>query len=483
MKLVVNILGGIITGILELTGELLSSIFITPKQKRKEVLDAGFLPEKELLDPSGQGFTFGKGSITLQESCQSSISLGGSGSGKSSTVCIPTIYNLIKQGCSLVVNDGNREIFPLTAPFAHANGYEIKLTISDLSISDGLNLVSRIKNASECMKTSEMLTRNAMGDKSRDFWYTQTVLMNALCLRILKEQEDQYQNFANLKHLVDNIAIDGALDLVVARTKDQQIKSEYFQFLSMDNKLLSSIVASSRNSLSIFTDPILQVTTAFDTIDFSSFRKSKIIHYILSKPTEAQYLSVLTAMYFENFFGYILEKKPDESDNNIFFIIDEAGVNLKIPSLCLGVSQLRKFNCGIMLLAQDFNQFITLYGREEAESIRSNCFTKCYFPGQPITQCIELERTLGNFQFEDDKGILRSRPLMTADEIRAMEDSVLIIAGAKRAVQTKLLPFYKNPKYQSLPNLPMPEFKSKVPFDTVPLLPLPKLSRKHGKEK
>ena len=108
------------------------------------------------------------------------------------------------------------------------------------------------------------------------------------------------------------------------------------------------------------------------------FRKKKVALYIQNSVADQKYYSVLTSIFFEQFFSYVMSRFPHKDEQDIFFLADEAS-SLRLPTLQLAVSNVRKHRAGIMLIIQDFNQLVNCYGKQEAEAIRANCFSKLFF--------------------------------------------------------------------------------------------------------
>ena len=473
----IEMISGILKGVFGFLWEIAQAIFQT-SPKRKETLDADFLHPGSLLSAYNHGFSLnGNQSLTTKDSHLSAMVLGGSGSGKSANIALPTIFNLSKHGHSMVIHDPSMELHNASAPALAARGYNIKiLHYSNPGISDGYNPMARANDTSAINKVASLLVRSALGENNKDpFWGTQAMMLISLAMRILKKQNFWYQHLSCVKLILDNMtaANPDAIDLLVAQCYDRQILTEYQQFVAMDKKLFVSVASTARTALSLWMDPDIQTVTAFDSIEFDSFRTEKTVLFINNKTGDMKYYAPLSAIFFEQFFGHIMERLPSKDERSIFFILDEAS-SLYMPTLQIALANLRKFKAGIMCIGQDFNQFIHLYGTHEAEAIRSNCYAKIYMPGQPLATAQELERLLGTFEFEDKNGNRRTRPLMTADEIRVMKpNTALIIAGPNRAIHTKMYPYFKNLKYRSLSKLPLPIHTNKTPFEELPLIPLP----------
>jgi len=206
-----------------------------------------------------------------------------------------------------------------------------------------------------------------------------------------------------------------------------------------------SIIATCRAALSIFSDPAVAAVTSHDSISIEDFRKKKIALFINNSVKDMRYYSVITSIFFEQFFGEIMSVLPEKNDRPVFFLIDEASSLYISHTLQIAMSNIRKYNSGILQIYQDYNQLINLYGQAEAKAINANAFAKVYMPGQPIGIAEELSLTLGKFEYEDSDGKKQVRHLLTPDEARQL-DSSIILCGNKPAIKAELHPYYRNSK-------------------------------------
>ena len=153
------------------------------------------------------------------------------------------------------------------------------------------------------------------------------------------------------------------------------------------------------------------------------------------------YYGALSSLFFQQFLNDLLIRIPAKNENNIFFLLDEAS-SMYLPGLSTTISNIRKYNSGILLIYQDYHQLEHVYGTYEAKNITANCYAKVYLPGQPIETCKMLETTLGKFEYEDENEVRHIRQLMMADEIR-MSDRAIVLIGNKPPIHAKLRPYYK----------------------------------------
>ncbi len=464
-----NILDEIFRALFKLLEETIRFLFelgemlITGIPRKNKGYKADFTPAWNILSSRQAGFCLtGRKNLSVKDSYQNALVIGGTGTGKSSIVLIPSLYTMTS---SFIVHDPSGELYSKSAGYLQEKGYEVKvLHFANPAVSCGYNPLIRACSASDVQKVASLLVENALGGKGKDpFWNTQAVSLLALLITILKKQEPQFQNLFNVRQLLN--ALGGnpeAVDALFSKHADDILFAEYKSFIAYDEKVVNGVIATCKAALQIFSDESVTKVTCYDNIDFQEFRDKKVALFIQNSVADQRYYSVLTSIFFEQFFSYALSRFPKEGEQDIFLLIDEAS-SLNLPTLPLAVANVRKHRSGIMLLLQDFSQLVHLYGNFNAGAIKSNCFAKMYFTGQSLETTKELEQTLGRFEYEEDEGKKVVRPLMTNDEIRTMDASrALLICGNNRPVIAKLKPYYKSRLYRQYSNIPVPEIQNQV---------------------
>lgn len=446
--------------------------------KKNEGFHADFAPASALFSSSHKGFCLtGKSNLSVKLSYQNAMAIGGTGSGKTSVVLIPSLYTM---DSSFVVHDPSGECFAKSAGFLAQRGYIVKtLNFANPEKSCGYNPLIRTNSSSDIQKVASMLVENSFGNSKDPFWSKMAVSLIGLLLTILKKEDRQYQNLYNLRLLLNYIGSNPEkIDSLFAYA-DMSLYTEFQSFCSYDEKVVSGTVASCKSALIFMLDEAVAKVTSFDTLNLEDFRKRKVALFIQNSVADQRYYSVLTSIFFEQFFAYILSRFPKEDEQDVFFLVDEAS-SLKFPTLPLSIANVRKHRAGIMLVVQDFNQLVHCYGKHEGESLRSNCFAKLYFNGQGLETATELERIMGKYEYieKDNLSVGQSgkkhvRPLMLADEIRTMRlDRALLICGHYPPIMAKLRPYYKNSRYVGYSKLSPPELNSQLPFVEIPILPI-----------
>lgn len=469
-----EVLTSIVETIFKMLFELLSLLFGGNKKKG---YTASFASEGVLLSRWNKGFSLtGRKQITAKDSFMNCLVAGSTGSGKTQVTLLPSLFAM--KG-SYIVYDPSGELFDKSAGHLREKGYTIQvLHYSKPEISSGFNPVSRANSSSEIQKLASMLVRTSLsGGKEDPFWTTQATTLLAVLISILKTQSEEHQNLYNVRQLLNQIAEKPAegesnpVDALFTRFAEPTLYNEYKSIIAYDDKLLTSIIATAKSSLTIFADDSVARVTSKDTIDFSDFRKRPTVLYLQNSISDQKYYSVLTSIFFEQLTSYLLSRFPEEGEQDIFLLIDEFS-SLKVPVFPAAFANVRKHRAGIMAVVQDFSQVVNAYGKQDAEAIRSNCFSKVFFGGGSLEATRELSEILGKTEYKDDEGKKAVRPLLTNDEIRMLKASrALLICGNHPPIRAKVRPAYQSFRYRAYMAVKAPVLQGEA-ASSVPILPL-----------
>ncbi len=480
---IINIMFDILTSFLEGFFKLLISLVslgITSFSKKKGYT-ADFATEGSLLSRWNYGFSLtGRKQIALKNSYMNSLIVGTTGSGKTQVALLSSLFTT--KG-SFIVHDPSGENFAKSAGRLKQQERKIKvLHFSKPEISAGFNPMSRANTSSEIQKLASMLVRASLaGGKEDPFWTSQATALLAILIAILKTQSEEFQNLFNVRFLLNQLNAGdetetNPVDELFSQFADPILYNEYKSVIALDDKLLSSIIATCKSALTIFADESVARITSHDTIDFADFRKEPTVLYLQNSIADQKYYSVLTSIFFEQLTNYLLSRFPEDNEQSIFLFIDEFS-SLRVPVFPLFFANARKNRAGTMAVVQDYNQIVNMYGKADAEAIRANCFSKVYFGGGSLETTRELEQILGKYDYTNDEGKKETRPLLTNDEVRMLKQNhALLICGAHPPILARVRPAYKSRRYRAYMAIPAPTIKGEG-SGTVSILPLEKPRR------
>ncbi|MBL7771721.1 MAG: type IV secretory system conjugative DNA transfer family protein [Chitinophagaceae bacterium] len=457
-KLLFELVNALLTG----ASELIVSMVPT---RRNERVNADFLPAHKALSKTKEGFVMGDMRISLEESYQHMVVTGQSGGGKSTCVGLPSILQITE--ASLIIHDPSGMEYERSSGAKQSQNFAIKVfDYRNPKVSEKYNPLSYCKTRSEIKQLAKTLITATLGTGGQNevFWNTAAENLVSLAIAYIrfytpKENKNLYNVLIFLKRFVGSPK---ETDRLILLTEDDELIESYKAVIRNDPKVLMNITTTAITALSLWEDEVIAEITSDDTISFDEFRTTKTVLYIRSDINQMKYFAPLTSIFFVQFFASVMCKIPEPHEYGILGIIDEAS-SLTISSLGTATSNLRKYRSGLMLLYQQAESQLTeQYGVQSARAILANCFTKLYLPGQPLEVCRQLEILLGKFSYVDDKNVERTKNLMSMNEIRMMDESIILI-GNKAPIKLKLVPYFKQKKLLELSQIPPFELKEKGP--------------------
>lgn len=433
--------------------------------------NAKFIDEEELISSSHKGFCLnGKKSLSKLDSHRNLLIVGTTGSYKSTSVIFPSIENI--SDSSIILHDPSGELYQKTAQLKQNQGFKVYvLNFGAIENSLGYNPLFYAKSIADINKVATALVKNTIKNSNDDFWNIQAINLISLMISILKTQDYDYQNLYNVRYLISTLGSSPEkIDNLFAKYASPALFLEYKNMISYDSKLLASCIASAQASLQLFIDENIAKLTSIHQIDFNQIRKEKSIIYIQNATSDILYFKPLISLIFEQLFRHLTLKLPEKNDLDLFFLIDEFS-SLTLPSIPIFLSNCRKYRVGVTLSIQNITQMANFYGKENCDTIYSNCLTKVFFSGASLSDATMVEQTLGKVEVFDEKGS-KVINLMNAQNLRTMDTrSAIIIHGSKQPIYTQLTPYFENVWKVSKYENSKPFINPHVPSE-IPLLPL-----------
>ncbi len=287
-----------------------------------QIQNSSFANIRTIASLFNKGFVIGKHlRMTRKKSFENVLIAGPTGSGKTSHLLIKNIVAL--KNCSMIINDPSHEIYQKTSGYLQ-QFFTIKtLNFSNSNSSTGYNPISRIIKPSDVNKLADLLIRSTLDKNSSSdpFWSLQSKSLLTICIRLVRHKAKHYQNFANVLHIINTLASnEQKVEQWILETNDKPLILEYRAFIATPEKTKLNIIASTRSSLEMFADPEIAKVTSFDSIDFDTFRKNDNVLFIHNSISNMKYLNVLIGIFFDQFYGSLLEQLPSKNDKDIFII-------------------------------------------------------------------------------------------------------------------------------------------------------------------
>lgn len=305
--------------------------------------------------------------------------IGGSGSGKSSALVIPTL--LVNQTVPAFVIDIKGELSRLTQKKGDKN---VRIFNPNDRMSYGYDPFCRLtknSNEQEIYETMQMITFSLipLSSSVKDpFWKTSA--RNMLCGLLIYYYK---QGKHNLVDIIDVILGKPILETVLDIMKlasPQSVEYRYLvQFSDMAEETLSGVFAEMANNLIIFSND-QDIRFAFKNnpakCSAKDLKEGYSIYIVIREDKLAAYSHILQCIINQTLEE--LEKRP-ENAAPILLLIDELPRILsagKLHRLLDASRTLRSRNVRLMLVTQSVEALMTVYTENEVVDLISNCAYK-----------------------------------------------------------------------------------------------------------
>ncbi|VWB25481.1 TRAG family protein [Burkholderia aenigmatica] len=408
-------------------------------------------------------------------------------SGKGVAVVIP---NLLTFPHSVVVLDIKLENYVVTAGFRRANGQDVYLfnpfaedgrthRYNPLSaISDGLFRVGDI------LAIGYALYPPGGHD---DFWKDQARNLFLGIVLLLCEWRDAHRAGKDastpdfpvtmgevLRQSSGNgMPVKTYLQRALVRHRgllSQQCVDALNRFLSNDDKVLASVLATFNAPLTIWANPIVDAATSASDFDPRDLRRRRISIYIGVTPDHLSEAALIVNLLFSQIINLNTKQLP-EADPTLKFqcllLLDEMTAIGKIHILPRAIAYMPGFNLRVLSIVQSIAQFESVYGRSDARTIITNHAMQILYAPREQKDANDYSEMLGTFT---DQSRSVSRPnaffggrggssesvseqrrlLLLPQELKELErDKEIILLENTKPILADKICYWRDPEFAS----------------------------------
>ena len=387
--------------------------------------------------------------------------LGSTGSMKSRTLILPTIFTLGLAGENMVIADPKGELYAFTAGYLAKRGYIINVVnLRDMKHSDcwnplgeawtlfhegkeeeGLNLAFELINS---------LTSRVSDTKSPSWAIAAKQLLNGLVEVMIRGARSVEEcNAGSLSTLLDRVKIadqdpsrsfddDGRsfLEFVNALPEGCSVKNNLFSAVNMTRTAtttLAGVLDVAYGAVSPFTtSSSLMALTSHNTFDIHHLARADEKHVIfLIVPDEDTTYHFIATSFIKQLYNAMIKeafKIPNGMlPRRLNYILDEFANLPKIPDMPSMITAARSRNMRFFLVVQSNNQLRSTY-RDDAETIKTNCLNWVYLPTKEDELIQQVQRLVGV------RGNGSNEPLMSYRELGAMRKVIGPLGGAEALI-------------------------------------------------
>lgn len=392
-----------------------------------------------------------------------SLVIGATGSGKTQTVILPLVHSLAKAKESMIITDPKGEIYEKTSNMLRARGYQILLlNFRDPQNGNAWNPMTlpyeiyKSGNQDKAIELLDDLALNILYDDSNKnadpFWEkTSADYFSGVALGLFEDAKPEEININSI-----------SLATTVGEEKfggSTYIK-EYFG--AKDPSSPASINASSTimapsetkgSILSVFKQKVklfasrenLSEMLSHSDIDLESIGEKPTAVFIVIQDEKKTYHSLVTILLkqiYETLIS-VAQRHGGKLPIRTNFLLDEFANMPPLKDVTTMITAARSRQIRFTMIIQNFAQLDSVYGKEDAETIRGNCGNIIYLITTELKALEEISKMCGEVKSKkDDK--TASTPLVTVSDLQRMKQfEVIILRMRKQPFKTKFTPYFQ----------------------------------------
>ncbi len=392
-----------------------------------------------------------------------SLVIGATGSGKTQTVILPLVHSLAKAKESMIITDPKGEIYEKTSMMLRDRGYQILLlNFRDPQNGNAWNPMTlpyrmyKEGNQDKAIELLDDLALNILYDESNKnadpFWEkTSADYFSGVALGLFEDAKEDEININSI-----------SLATTVGEEKfggSTYIK-EYFN--AKDPASAAAINASSTimapaetkgSILSVFKQKVklfasrdnLSEMLSHSDIELESIGEKPTAVFIVIQDEKKTYHSLVTILLkqiYETLIA-VAQQHGGKLPVRTNFLLDEFANMPPLKDVTTMITAARSRAIRFTMIIQNFAQLDSVYGKEDAETIRGNCGNIIYLITTELKALEEISKMCGEVKSKkDDK--TASTPLVTVSDLQRMKQfEVIIMRMRKQPFKTKFTPYFK----------------------------------------
>lgn len=369
----------------------------------------------------GSKFTYlgDKYCLTAEDASRGIITIGNPGSGKSSSVIMPVLFDSMRLGQNLVVADPQLELTKQIVRYSAITGHRMIVHDPTNPKTARYNIAAAVSSIADARAVADVLVPKNSGGGD-DFWSKAAESLLAACLIRFDDIGQIFESFVDIRALGERLS--------EKRDDAQRLASSFIASASSDGKLANNVVATLQQSLTGWADSTIRESTSANDFNANMLVDSpKPTVLILACPgkyrrTVAPYLgAVLTKILLD------LDAIGEQTESGalpipIKFVIDEFPALGDLSAIIEFANLVRKRRIAFLLALQTMGQLENIYGRNGAETLLAGMAFQIIFGGGDQATAKHYSQVAGRGTETDTDKITgrtssRSRDLLTPDEI------------------------------------------------------------------
>ena len=389
--------------------------------------------------------------------------IGATGSGKTQTVILPTVKILSKKRESMIITDPKGEIYEKTSLMLREKGYQILLlNFRDPQNGNAWNPMSlpykmyKSGYQDKAIELLDDLALNILYDESNKnadpFWEkTSADYFSGLSLGLFEDAKEEEINInsINLMSTVGEDKFGGSTYIKeYFGTKDPASAASVnaSATITAPSETKGSILSVFRQKVKLFASrENLSEMLSYSDIDLESIGEKPTAVFIVIQDEKKTYHSLVTILLKQIYETLIAtaQKHGGKLPVRTNFLLDEFANMPPLKDVTTMITAARSRQIRFTMIIQNFAQLDSVYGKEDAETLRGNCGNLIYLVTTELKALEEISKMCGEVKSKkDDK--TASTPLVTVADLQRMKENEVILKRLRmNPFKTTFTPDYK----------------------------------------
>ena len=389
--------------------------------------------------------------------------IGATGSGKTKCLVDPQVETLARKGESMILTDPKGELYRDHSEMLRAKGYKIVvLNFRDPQMGNAWNpltLPYQLYKAGNTDKATELLEDVALNiiydpeNKNDPFWEkSASDFFCALALGLFEDAKEEQINLNSINYMSsvgeDSFATSNF-------TKEYfTLKGEKHPAYIFASNTINAPTDTKGSILSVFRQKIRLFARGgelSEMLSYSDFNMREIgtqktaIFMIIhdEKTTYHALATIFLKQAYETLIDVAQHCPKGKLPFRTNFILDEFANMPPLKDVTTMVTAARSRAIRFTFIIQNFAQLNDVYGKETAETIRSNCGNLIYLMTTELSALEEISKLCGEVKSKE-KDKTASTPLITVSDLQKLKlFEVVILRSRENPFRTKLTPSFE----------------------------------------
>lgn len=392
-----------------------------------------------------------------------SLVIGATGSGKSSCVVNAQIQTLARHGESIIVTDPKGELYRDHSEFLRSKGYKIiVLNFRNPNLGNAWNPLTlpyqlyKEGNTDKAVELLDDVAHNILYDpnnKNDPFWEkSASDFFSGLALGLFQDAKEDQINLNSINYMStvgeENFATSNyTKEYFTLKGEDSNTYVFASNTINAPNETKGSILSVFRQKIRLFaTKEELSEMLSYSDFNMREIGTQKTAVFMIIHDEKTTYHALAT-IFLKQLYETLIDvaqtypkgKLPFKTN----FILDEFANMPPLKDVTTMVTAARSRAIRFTFIIQNFAQLNDVYGKEQAETIRSNCGNIIYLITTELAALEEISKLCGEVKSKE-KDKTASTPLITVSDLQKLQMfEVIILRSRLNPFRTKMTPSFE----------------------------------------